>query len=162
MIFRKATREDAPAVFDIRNRAIMALCTKAYPVELMQRWTSGDLPEQFIADLAAHGYVLTDAKQAKVLVSGMLVAKTDETDIGLIDAIFTEPNYTGTGLGFQMMMHLEALAKGLGIKRLQLDATLNAAGFYRRCGFKGEQQSIYHSPRGFDLACIPMHKQLSD
>ena len=37
---------------------------------------------------------------------------------------------------------------------------LNAADFYRRCGYVGDEQAIYHSPSGLQLACIPMRKHL--
>jgi hypothetical protein len=38
---------------------------------------------------------------------------------------------------------------------------LNAAQFYRRRGYEGCEQSIYHSPSGLELACIPMVKRLT-
>jgi hypothetical protein len=37
---------------------------------------------------------------------------------------------------------------------------LNAASFYRACGYVGEQPAIYHSPSGLELACIPMTKRI--
>ena len=41
------------------------------------------------------------------------------------------------------------------------EATLNTAAFYRRCGFIGDAQAVYHSPSGVQLACVPVHKQLT-
>ncbi|MBG8559463.1 N-acetyltransferase [Pseudomonas sp. FBF18] len=60
----------------------------------------------------------------------------------------------------QMLAFLEALARNLGLAQVNLDATLNAAAFYRQCGYVGEATALYHSPRGIDLACVPMTKVL--
>lgn len=57
-----------------------------------------------------------------------------------------------------MMQHLETLARSAGLAEIRLDASLNAAPFYRSLGFSGDEVSLYHSPRGFSLACIPMVK----
>jgi hypothetical protein len=59
-----------------------------------------------------------------------------------------------------VLVYLEALARELGIEEVILDATLNAADFYRRCGYVGDEPAIYHSPSGLQLACIPMRKHL--
>ncbi|MFT4929561.1 MAG: hypothetical protein ACI8WB_005695 [Phenylobacterium sp.] len=48
----------------------------------------------------------------------------------------------------------------MGLTQVKLDATLNAAEFYRSCGFVGDKVSTYNSPRGFEMACIPMLKRL--
>ncbi|MNJ70309.1 hypothetical protein D3C77_667580 [compost metagenome] len=70
------------------------------------------------------------------------------------------PGYMQQGLGKQMLAFLEALARNLGLAQVNLDATLNAAAFYRQCGYVGEATALYHSPRGIDLACVPMTKVL--
>ncbi|MGA2069083.1 MAG: hypothetical protein ABSG86_29280, partial [Thermoguttaceae bacterium] len=42
----------------------------------------------------------------------------------------------------------------------QYTVKLNAAEFYRSCGFVGEAIGLYQSPRGITLDCIPMTKVL--
>lgn len=59
------------------------------------------------------------------------------------------------GDGKAMLDHLEALARTLKIEELVLDARLNAASLYRRCGYVGHDEAIYHSPSGLQWACIP-------
>jgi N-acetylglutamate synthase-like GNAT family acetyltransferase len=81
----------------------------------------------------------------------------DNSEIG---AIFVLPGFMQQGIGLKMLSHLECLARELGLKAVNLDATLNAADFYRRCGFVGDEPSIYHSPSGLQLACVPMVKRL--
>jgi hypothetical protein len=44
---------------------------------------------------------------------------------------------------------------------MRLDATLNAAPFYRRHGWTGDSVSTYRTARGFELACVQMTKRLA-
>jgi len=79
---------------------------------------------------------------------------------GKIDAVFVEPESMGRGIGRAVMAHLEGLAINRGLGDIHLDATLNAAPFYRVLGFKGDGRVIYKSSLGVSLACVPMIKQL--
>lgn len=73
---------------------------------------------------------------------------------GEIGAIFVHPGFIQRGIGSKILDHLECLARHLGLEEVKLDATLNAADFYRRYGFVGEQPAIYRSPSGLQLACV--------
>lgn len=148
---RRATRQDAQTAFDIRRLAIRAQCIGAYSEEAMLRWTQGSLSEAFSDLVAAHFYLVCD--QGRVVATGMLDVATTE-----IGAIFVHPDYMGRGIGRLLMAHLEGLAQAAGLTHITLDATLNAAAFYRSCGFAGDDQGIYHSPSGLQLACVPMRK----
>ena len=79
---------------------------------------------------------------------------------GKVDAIFVHPSHMRTGIGRQVLLHLEKLALDAGLVQLSLDSTLNAAPFYRKHGFVGDSVAKYESPRGISLDCIPMFKSL--
>ena len=153
LVIRKAERQDAIAAWDIRNAAILAHCTGYYHGEQLATWTDGEITDHFIESVAEHWYVVTVSDT--VVATGMLDCVT-----GQVDAIFVRPDRMGLGVGRAMLAHLECLAVESGLARLTLDSTLNAAPFYRKCGFVGDQLSVYKSPRGISLACIPMAKQL--
>jgi len=68
--------------------------------------------------------------------------------------------YSGRGAAKKMIQFLEHLAKEQGLRLLTLESTLNAAPFYRACGFVGDEVSTYHSPKGIRLDCVPMEKLL--
>ncbi|WP_372722048.1 GNAT family N-acetyltransferase [Novipirellula sp.] len=153
LFIRKAEREDAIAVWDIRNAAILAQCTGHYPEEQLSAWTAGEMTDAFAETVAKHWYVAT--VDGSVVGTGLLDCST-----GQVDAIFVRPDRMGCGVGRAILAHLECLAAKIGLRRLTLDSTLNAAPFYRQCGFVGDQRSVYESPRGISLACIPMVKQL--
>ncbi|WP_299574317.1 GNAT family N-acetyltransferase [uncultured Shewanella sp.] len=153
MLIRKATMVDAKDAFEIRNLAILSQCKGHYSADVLLKWAEGDVPETFIHDFARHGFVTEIAN--KVVGVGMIDLNT-----GMVDAMFVRPESFGQGLGRKMLEHLETLAKQASCKKLMLDSSLNAADFYRNCGFEGSKQAIFHSPMGIELACIPMVKML--
>jgi GNAT superfamily N-acetyltransferase len=150
---RKATRSDAQAAWEIRRRAVLTQCAGVYPIDQLQAWTSGQ-PGAAWADAVERGfYVALDGDQ--IVATGMLTTET-----GRIDAIFVLPSHMGRGVGKQIMTFLERLALKHGLGEICLESTLNAAPFYRSCGFSGDAVSIYRSPRGLSMDCVPMSKRL--
>ncbi|MGC6370761.1 GNAT family N-acetyltransferase [Pseudomonas sp. K2I15] len=151
---RRATLADAQTAFDIRLLAIRSRCIGAYTTEQMMLWTRGAAEDGYDALIDKHFYL--GCVDGEPVATGMLDLANNE-----IGALFVLPGFTGRGIGKQVLAYLEALARELGIEDVILDATLNAADFYRRCGYVGSEQAIYHSPSGLQLACIPMRKHLN-
>jgi GNAT superfamily N-acetyltransferase len=150
---RKACAEDAVAAWEIRNAAIASQCKRYYPPELLAIWTNGEINEEFIQFVVEHFYVAT--VDETIVGTGMI-----DRDTGRLDAIMVRPDMMRRGIGKQMMSFLEDIARAAGLTELTLDSTLNAAEFYRSCGFIGEAIGTYRSPRGITLDCIPMRKML--
>lgn len=150
---RKAQAADAASAWDIRNAAILSQCPAYYPAELLAIWTRGEMTEEFVEFVAEKFYVATVGDE--VVGTGAI-----DLDNGQLDALFVRPDMMQRGIGRQMVAHLETVARAAGLTRLTLNSTLNAAAFYRRCGFVGETVGAYHSPRGITLDCIPMVKEL--
>nr|WP_185160210.1 GNAT family N-acetyltransferase [Pseudomonas sivasensis] len=153
MEIKRATPEDANAAFDIRREAIRSQCIGAYTAEQMALWTRGSADDGY-STLMEKPFYLGWVNDEPV-ATGML--DLDNNEVG---ALFVLPQFTGRGYGKAMLDHLEALARELELAEVVLDATLNAASFYRACGYVGEQPAIYHSPSGLELACIPMIKRI--
>ncbi|MCU7239973.1 MULTISPECIES: GNAT family N-acetyltransferase [Pseudomonas] len=80
---------------------------------------------------------------------------------GELGALFVLPSFMGRGIARRMVEHLESIARAEGLETVHLDATLNAAAFYRRCGYVGDALSTYQSPFGLELSCIPMRKAMA-
>ena len=151
---RRATRADAQAAWDIRKEAILKACVRDYAADLLTIWTSG-APNDVWADTVEQSFHVVEEGNL-VVATGML-----NTTTGQVDAMFVRPSHMGLGIGWQMMDFLERLAYSHEIVSMNLSATLNAAPFYRRCGWVGDSVEIYKSPRGIELACIPMTKAVS-
>ncbi|MBV6289853.1 GNAT family N-acetyltransferase [Pseudomonas aegrilactucae] len=150
---QRATPDDGAIAFDIRRQAIRQQCIGAYTSEQMLAWTAGSADNGYGALM--HGHFFLGYIDGQPVTTGMLDVEARE-----VGAIFVLPAFMQRGYGTQMLAYLENLARSLGLQDVTLDATLNAAAFYRHCGYAGEQTSIYHSPLGIELACIPMVKTL--
>ena len=153
LTIRPATPADAQVAYDIRREAVRHHCIGAYPAEQMLAWTAGSAEDGYAGLMDGQFYM--GCIEGEPVATGMLDVKNRE-----IGAIFVLPGYMQQGFGKQMLAFLEALAHTLGLEDVVLDATLNAAAFYRRCGYVGEATALYHSPLGIDLACVPMVKTL--
>jgi GNAT superfamily N-acetyltransferase len=148
---RKALRSDTEAAFRIRNKAILKECVNWYSNAQIQQWTKGKPSEKF-ADVVEESIYLALVDD-EIATTGMIDMKT-----GKLDAIFTDPLHMGKGAAGTMLKYLEKIASRAGLKEIHLEATLNAASFYRKRGFIGEEMAMYISPRGIELECIPMAK----
>lgn len=153
-LIRKAVRHDAEAVLQVRRAAIRHQCAGHYPKDVLDKWTDGELTDQFAEAVEGHGHVAT--VDGRVVATGML-----DLESGKIDALFVSPTHMRRGVGKAMLRHLECLASASGLARVSLDSTLNAAPFYRAHGFSGDSVATYASPRGISLACVPMVKVLA-
>jgi len=150
---RKAVEGDAQAIYELRSRAILEECAGHYSAEQLSLWTKGGVSESLIEDIVNSFYV--SEIDGQVIGSGKLTVETR-----MLDAIFVEPQFFGKGAARLMVSFLEKLALEHGLTSIKLESTLNAASFYRRCGFIGDEISTYHSPRGISLYCVPMQKLL--
>ena len=130
-----------------------AACVRHYPEATLCAWVDG-APSDAWAAIVERGFYLALDNDCPV-GTGMLTVES-----GQVDAIFVQPSHMGRGIGRRMLEYLEALARESGLVDLRLDATLNAAPFYREHGWVGDSVSTYRSPRGLELACIPMTKRL--
>ncbi|MGI4985773.1 MAG: GNAT family N-acetyltransferase [Janthinobacterium lividum] len=155
---RQARRADAQAAWDIRRLAVRARCADVYSPAEIAAWTAGEPGEKAIARVARDFHVAVDDE--RVVATGMLTAAEGDAAAGKVDAIFVHPLHMGRGIARQMMTFIEALALARGMRVLTLDATLNAAPFYRRCGFVGDAVSVHVGPTSLSLACVPMRKTL--
>ena len=149
---RRASHSDSQTAFDIRLLAIRHQCIGAYRETQLLAWTAGAADDGYYTLMEKHFYL--GCMDGEPVATGMLDLENRE-----IGAIFVHPGFMQQGIGGRILKHLECLARELGLKEVKLDATLNAADFYRRCGFVGEEPAIYHSPSGLQLACIPMVKR---
>jgi N-acetylglutamate synthase-like GNAT family acetyltransferase len=150
---RKASREDAVQAFDIRRAAILDQCKSHYPGDALKSWTDGEASERFQCLVEERLYLAVH--EGCVIGTGMI-----DTQTGAIDAVFVHPDKLRMGAGRMIMNYLEAIAREHGLQSIKIESTLNAAPFYRACGFEGAELSQYVTTKGLRLDCIPMTKAL--
>lgn len=126
--FRAARREDAEAVFNLTKASIGGLAGTSYsPAQLENRM--GERTPAFYEALIAKGRMTVCER------GGVAVGFVD-AEPGEVTRLFILPEPAGLGLGRRL------LAIGIDQARLghsgpvKLEATINAEGFYQRCGFR--------------------------
>lgn len=149
----KAGANDADAAWAVRNSSIRYQCAGCYPEEVVDAWTAGEMPDAFVEDVERSFVVAR--REGRVVGTGALDLKT-----GKMDAVFIQPGYMRSGIGRAIVAHLLGLARDAGVMSLTLEATINAAAFYRACGFSGNKIATYRSPRGLAFDCVPMRLNL--
>ncbi|OLU35469.1 GNAT family N-acetyltransferase [Pseudomonas sp. PA27(2017)] len=150
---RPASRSDAEAAFDIRRQAIRHQCSIVYTAEQISVWTEMPLTDGYRDSVEQNYHIACNDEQP--VATGFIDLQSGE-----IGAIFVLPAFMEQGIGRRVLAHLEQLALAAGLVDIHLDATPNAAAFYRRCGYEGQAQAIYFSPTGLELQCVPMRKRL--
>ncbi|WP_322013536.1 GNAT family N-acetyltransferase [Paraburkholderia sp. J12] len=153
LTIRKANRDDGVDAWEIRRTSVLAACAGHYPESALAQWVEGTVTEKWTSVVERDFYVAVD--DGLVVGTGMLTVES-----GQVDAIFVRPSHMGRGVGGKMLRFLEALAARHGVVEMRLDATLNAAPFYRSLGWVGDAVSIYRTARGVKLACVPMTKRV--
>lgn len=123
-------------------------------MDILEGWAGLELSDAFAESVEKHFYLAKNG--VEVVGTGMINART-----GKIDAIFVHPNHMRKGIGKAVIKFLEGVALNHGLKTVTLQSTLNAAAFYRTCGFVGDEIKTYTTSQGMTLDCIPMTKGIA-
>jgi len=152
---RPALPLDIAALWALRTVAVRVSCATHYAPEQIAAWTASPVPDGYAAMLEAGGGIV--ALQDGVL-AGYAMLDADKQEV---DAVFVDPARGGLGIGKRLLAALEQLARGRGIERLHLSASLNAEPFYRAAGFVALREEAYAHPSGISLASVAMEKELT-
>jgi GNAT superfamily N-acetyltransferase len=125
---RTATAADAPRLHALHTASVRRICAPHYAPEVIDGW---------LADRTPAGYVMR-IERAELFVV------THETDIlgfgeatpGVIVACYVDPAFVRRGVGAAIMARALELARRGHDGAIRVQATLNAASFYARFGFR--------------------------
>lgn len=59
-----------------------------------------------------------------------------------IQNMFVDPDFQCKGIGKTLINHLESYARDLGFKSIKLNSSITAINFYRKLGYKIEEEEI--------------------
>lgn len=150
-----AVPEDAMAMADIHHAAIHAAANGCYPKEVIKNWAGTNLEE-------SANYILSSIRDTGVEV--ILARRGDElAGYGMVSlarnylgAVFVKPSMMGKKIGAQILDKLETAARNQGLAYLELDASLNAEGFYLKNGYESIGKGIHKLRSGASMACVKM------
>ncbi|MEW7848596.1 GNAT family N-acetyltransferase [Massilia aurea] len=154
LIYRAASAADIAAMWALRTRAVQARCAAHYPAAVIETWCAS-APPASLPRLVEHGSAMVAIDDGRVAGFAVL-----DLDRGEVDAAFVDPAYQGRGIALDLLRRLEALARGRGLQRLFLSASLNAVAFYERAGFVRVRDEVYAHRSGIGIDSVFMEKML--
>lgn len=146
---RLARPTDLGAIARVHEASVRELCRGHYEPREIAEWLAPN-PGMFVRLLRQATVYVATRGGAVVGFAAVAVARRE------IRAVYVDPGAAGGGLGVRLLQRAERVARALGVRELRLAATLNAVGFYERCGWiRDEAGAIPRSRR-----CVPMRKRL--
>ncbi|MEZ6169743.1 GNAT family N-acetyltransferase [Klebsiella pneumoniae] len=113
MKIRLAVPVEAEECWNIRNQAIRYGCKSSYDDAVIAAWTPEKMPESYRNAIVVNPFFVVAAPDGRLLATGYLDLST-----GSIEAVFTLPQYTGKGLGSQIIEAIKSEARGRGFEQL--------------------------------------------
>ncbi|WP_370443439.1 GNAT family N-acetyltransferase [Klebsiella michiganensis] len=156
MKIRLAVPVEAEECWNIRNQAIRYGCKNSYDDAIIAAWTPEKMPENYRNVIVANPFFVVHAPDGRLVATGFL-----DLSSGSVEAVFTLPQYTGKGLGSQIVEAIKSEARERGFEQLTLSSTSNAQPFYEKHGFKLLRESMYPSALAqAELRCMEMSIKL--
>jgi len=156
MKIRLAVPVEAEECWNIRNQAIRYGCKNSYDDAVIAAWTPEKMPESYRNVIVANPFFVVDVTDGRLGATGFL-----DLSSGSVEAVFTLPQYTGKGLGSQIIEAIKSEARERGFEQLTLSSTPNAQPFYEKHGFKFLRESMYSSALAqAELRCMEMSIKL--
>ncbi|MDF1895166.1 GNAT family N-acetyltransferase [Rahnella contaminans] len=156
MKIRLAVPVEAEECWNIRNQAIRYGCKNSYDDAVIAAWTPEKMPESYRNVIVANPFFVVDVTDGRLGATGFL-----DLSSGSVEAVFTLPQYTGKGLGSQIIEAIKSEARERGFEQLTLSSTPNAQPFYEKHGFKLLRESMYSSALAqAELRCMEMSVKL--
>lgn len=146
---RLARASDVPELARVHVAAVRALCRSHYRTQELARWIEQG-PGLYAGLVRTATVVVAELDGAVVGFAAASLAK------GYLRALYVAPGHAGMGIGGRLLARIERSARVFGVRRLRLDATLNAAPFYARVGYR----SLGRGKTSLGLKCIRMVKPL--
>ena len=153
---RRAREKDAEAVGRVHRNAIRGLARGHYTDEQIEAW-SGPRPQAHFGDVIRGKEFYVAEEGGEVVGFGSL-----NVGAGEVDAVYVAPAAAGRGVGMKLLRAVEGRAREAGLKRLRVEASLNAVGFYERAGYELQGTGAHRLWNGIELPCAHMSKELAD
>lgn len=151
---RTADEGDRAGILAVHLRAVRETCSRSYSAAQIDAW-AGILSLDSYTSLLRRRRIIVAIDEAAIVGFGQL-----DPDAGEVLAVYVLPDRQGEGIGRRLLSELEKRARARGVHRLELSATLNAAGFYARTGYAQCRPTVHRTLSGVELPCVRMGKTL--
>jgi putative acetyltransferase len=140
---RLARDGDCAAIARLRRQTIRHVNARDYPADVIRRWAT----KENARTLRASG---GDCKRWVAVDQGTIVGFCEHSFDGVLSRIYVHKDRLGAGIGSRLLAVAEASLKRVGCKRIRLESTVTAKGFYAAKGYRivrkdtyGENEPVY-------------------
>lgn len=152
---RRATKLDIEGFKTVVNESVLELCKGFYTSSELQSLLS-QYPGRKLYEKWLKERVLVVAEDGDQIVGFAQYFPPNNS----IEAVHVLPSHIKRGVGKMLMEELEEIAKEQGAKKIMLDSSLNAVGFYDKCGYTKKQNTVFRCNDGVDLRVVNYEKAL--
>lgn len=149
---RSAVPDDFIAIDEIHATAIRRLARGHYDADEIEAWSRGGDRERFVERLDSSDVVVAEV-EGEPVGFGRLDPERPE-----IVAVYVHPERGRRGVGRRLVAALEERARDRGRDEIELDASLNAVGFYVRLGYERLRERTHPE---LEIPCVRMRKDLT-
>lgn len=150
---RRATPADAEPICELHKESIRSLCRSSYSPEQIDAWTKPLQPDLYLPAMESLEFFVAESPH----IVGFVIV---DLAGGELNALYVLPSTSGHGIGTELLLFAEDLARRRSLSALTLKSTLNAAGFYQSRGFRPIRRTVHVNPAGLELPCVEMSKAL--
>jgi putative acetyltransferase len=126
---RKATPDDAQAVFELHGRTVREVCGGDYTPDEIRTWLAKHSVESYRQRIAEGDMYVAEAEGGGIL--GFAARAGDR-----IKTLYVSADHQGEGVGSALLRRLEADALAEGIREVSARSTVTAVGFYEHMGYE--------------------------
>jgi GNAT superfamily N-acetyltransferase len=130
---RTATPDDAARLHELHTAAVRQLCAPHYTPDIIDGWLANRTPSGYLPAIERAAIFVVE-HEGRIVGFG-------EADAGFVVACYVEPTLARRGVGSTIMAHALTIARRGHDGPIRVEATLNAAAFYERFGFRAIARS---------------------
>jgi len=159
-VYRPPLPGDALAMLGVHHAAVQNVDRRHYSDDVIAAWSPPPDASRrdWLADLIGRDSTLcTVAVSADEAIVGFCIALPEQ---GFLKALYVHPDFTGQGIGQGLLQLKETQCRDLGLVALEVNASFNAAAFYRRNGYEALGPVSQHLTDTVAMGAIRMVKRL--
>lgn len=161
LILRPAFGGDAAGIVALHRASVMGLAVGFYASDVLDAWSPEAACPRRIDELAARLCKGIEVGVVAAVPGGSLAGFASiMPSLHVLAAVYVHPDRIRCGVGRALVAAIERQALKAGVDELRMDASLNAADFYRALGYIETGLGIHVLSGGGEMACVGMRKRL--